>query len=305
MGLRIDAAKHSMICAVRSCTVHSSLRALTLVAIAALTAPLTTPLGAQEAVPDSIPPHDTLTLTSRALGEARLVNVHTPPSYAASATARFPVLYMPDGGIDEDFPHVVHTVDSLIALRAIRPVIVVGVPNTERRRDLTGPTRVATDSAIAPRVGGSDAFRRFLRDELVPAIDARYRTTRERAIVGESLAGLFVVETFLREPTLFDHYVALDPSLWWNRGALVDSARALLAAAPAASRGKATPSNRSRTVYVSGSRDDIGNGTARLDSALRAAAPRGLAWMYAPRPDLTHGTIFRAVAPAALTSALR
>lgn len=56
---------------------------------------------------------------------------------------------MPDGGLDEDFPHVVHTVDSLAALGAIRPVIVVGIPNTQRRRDLTGPTRVATDSAIA------------------------------------------------------------------------------------------------------------------------------------------------------------
>ncbi|MDB4911331.1 MAG: esterase [Gemmatimonadetes bacterium] len=194
----------------------------------------TAPLAAQEALPDAIPPHDTLTVPSRALGEARRINVHTPPNYAASAAARFPVLYMPDGGLDEDFPHVVNTVDSLIKLGAIRPVIVVGVPNTQRRRDLTGPTRVATDSAIAPHVGGSAAFRRFLRDELMPAIDSHYRTTPERAIVGESLAGLFVVETFLREPTLFDHYVAFDPSLWWNRAALVDSAPALLAPNPAA-----------------------------------------------------------------------
>jgi enterochelin esterase-like enzyme len=49
---------------------------------------------------------------------------------------------MPDGGIDEDFPHVVNTVDSLIALGAIRPVIVVGIPNTQRRRDLAGPNRI-------------------------------------------------------------------------------------------------------------------------------------------------------------------
>ncbi len=98
------------------------------------------------------------------------MNVHLPPSYATSGDARYPVLYMPDGGIDEDFPHVVNTMDSLIALGHIRPVIVVGVPNTERRRDLTGPTRVKSDSAIARHVGGSEPFRRFLRDELVPAI---------------------------------------------------------------------------------------------------------------------------------------
>ena len=142
-------------------------------AIAALIAPL----SAQETPPDPVPQHDTLMLPSRALGEARRINVHTPASYAASDTARFPVLYMPDGGLDEDFPHVVNTVDSLIALGAIRPVIVVGVPNTERRRDLTGPTRVKTDSAIAPHVGGSAEFRRFWHDELVPVIDAHYRTT--------------------------------------------------------------------------------------------------------------------------------
>jgi hypothetical protein len=263
------------------------------------------PLLAQESPPDAIPRHDTLTVPSRALGETRRINVYTPPSYAASAAGRFPVLYMPDGGLDEDFPHVVNTVDSLIKLGAIRPVIVVGVPNTQRRRDLTGPTRVATDSAIAPHVGGSAAFRRFLRDELMPAIDSHYRTTSERAIVGESLAGLFVVETFLREPTLFDHYIAFDPSLWWNRAALVDSAPALLAPHPAAARGRASPSARSRTVYIAASRDDIGEGTARLDAALRTAAVRGLAWRYAARRDLTHRTIFRAEAPAALASALR
>jgi predicted alpha/beta superfamily hydrolase len=278
----------------RSC-LASLLSTLALIA-AAVTAPLSAPLAAQEAVPDAIPPHDTLKVTSRALGEARSIHVHTPASYAASRTAHFPVLYMPDGGLEEDFPHIVNTVDSLIEIGAIRPVIVVGVPNTQRRRDLTGPTRVATDSAIAPRVGGSAAFRRFLRDELIPTIESRYRTTPERAIVGESLAGLFVVETFLREPTLFDHYIAFDPSLWWNRAALVDSASAL--------PGMMQPSTR-RTAYVAGSRDDIANGTARLDSAMRAAPPRGLEWTYTARPDLTHATIFRALAPAALASALR
>jgi predicted alpha/beta superfamily hydrolase len=268
---------------------------LVLVAAATLTQPLIAPVRAQEAVLDSVPRHDTLTLTSRALGEARRVNVHTPRNYRASAAARFPVLYMPDGGLDEDFSHVVNTVDSLIKLGAIRPVIVVGVPNTERRRDLTGPTRVATDSAIAPHVGGSAAFRRFLRDELMPTIDARYRTTRARAIVGESLAGLFVVETFLREPTLFDHYVAFDPSLWWNHGALVDSVPSLMTVSRM----------RARTLYIASSRDDRDDATARFAVALRKAAPRGLVWTYAVRPELTHGTVFRAVAPAALANALR
>ena len=255
-------------------------------------------LIAQEPAPDRVPQHDTLMLPSRALGEARRINVHTPAGYTASDTARFPVLYMPDGGLDEDFGHVVNTTDSLIALGEIRPVIVVGVPNTERRRDLTGPTRIKTDSAIAPHVGGSAAFRRFWQDELVPVIDARYRTTTERSIVGESLAGLFIVETFLREPGIFDHYIAFDPSLWWNHGALVDSATALMSA------GKAS-SGQHRSLYIAASRDDIGNQTARLASAFRATPRRGPELKFEPRPDLTHGTIFRALLPSALVSVLR
>jgi uncharacterized protein len=250
--------------------------------------------GIAPALADSVPAHDSFTVQSRALGEARPINVYTPPQYRTLSA--LPVLYMPDGGVDEDFPHIVHAVDSLIARGAIRPVIVVGVPNTQRRRDLTGPTRVASDSAIAPRVGGSASFRRFLRDELMPEVERRYRTTRERAIIGESLAGLFIMETFLEEPALFTHYVVLDPSVWWNTGALVDSAASRLAHFD----------NSSRTLYFASSLEPSTSvGLARLDAILRAAPPPGLRWTYVPRPDLEHSTIFRALESAALVDALR
>jgi hypothetical protein len=248
---------------------------------------------------DSIPRYDSLSIPSRALKEQRRVNVHLPKDYESSS--RYPVLYMPDGGIDEDFPHVVNTVDSLIALGQIRPVIVVGVPNTERRRDLTGPTRVHSDSAIAPHVGGSAAFRQFFRDELIPEIDKRYRTTPERGIIGESLAGLFVVETFLREPQLFAHYIAFDPSLWWNQGALVDSAPALLGTTGGVTH-RSARHMPNRTLYVAVSRDDRDDQTARFAAALRAGG--GFAWTYTSRPDLTHPTIFRALAPTGLKTLL-
>ena len=130
----------------------------------------------------------------------------------------------------------------------------------------------------------------------MPGVERRYRTTPERAIIGESLAGLFIVETFLEEPTLFTHYVALDPSVWWDKGSLVDSAEARL-------RGFNT---EPRTLYVANSDvADIAAGTARLAAVLRASAPQGLRWHYEPRPDLTHATIFRALKPAALVDALR
>jgi len=127
---------------------------------------------------------------------------------------------MPDGGVAEDFIHVAGLVQVLTGNGTMRPFILVGIENTERRRDLSGPTDNAEDKKIAPRVGGSQPFRTFIRSELMPAVRARYRTTDETAIVGESLAGLFVVETCLKEPDLFNTYIAFDPSLWWNDGGL-------------------------------------------------------------------------------------
>lgn len=250
------------------------------------------PIVAQTAAAqEPVPPHETFTLASATLGEARRINVYTPPGYAADGTARFGVLYMPDGGVEEDFPHVAATVDAAIRAGEMRPVLVVGIENTERRRDMTGPTEVASDRAIAPRVGGSAAFRRFIASELMPEVRRRYRVTDETAIIGESLAGLFIVETFLEQPELFDTYIALSPSLWWNGEALVRSA---------AGRLRAHAGVRAALYLSSADEDNIAPAAARLAEILRADAPAGVRWEYRPRPDLTHGTIYRAEAPRVL-----
>jgi len=241
------------------------------------------------AAQEPVLPHETFTVQSAALGEARRINVWTPPGYADGA-ARFEVLYMPDGGVEEDFPHVVATVDSAVRAGEMRRVIVVGIENTERRRDMTGPTEVAEDRAIAPRVGGSAAFRRFIADELMPEVRRRYRTTDETAIIGESLAGLFVLETFFAQPELFDTYIALSPSLWWNREEIVRTA---------ADRLRANP-HLHAALFVSSAGDDVGVEAGRLAEILRTNAPAGLRWAYLPRPDLKHATIYRASAPRVL-----
>lgn len=245
---------------------------------------------------DPTPRHVSFTLESRVLGERRVINVYTPPGYDSLAGASFPVVYMPDGGMAEDFPHIANTLDSLIALRAIGPVILAGIENTERRRDLTGPTAVGTDSAIAKRVGGSAAFRRFLREELMPEIRRRYRSTDETTIVGESLAGLFIVETFLLEPALFRRYIALSPSLWWNRGVL-------LRMAPERLKGL---TDLPRTLYLTAATEPgIADETRALAGILKEHGPAGLLWYYEPRPDLEHSTIFRRAVPAAFVTVLK
>jgi predicted alpha/beta superfamily hydrolase len=252
------------------------------------------PPPAASAPGEDVLPHESFTLDSKVLGEPRRINVYLPPGYAGGSS-RHAILYMPDGGVGEDFPHVTRTVDELIRAGKLRAVIVVGIENTERRRDLTPPTEIEEDRQIAPRVGGSAAFRAFLRDELMAAMETRVRGSGERAIIGESLAGLFVIETLLVEPTLFDHYIALSPSLWWNDQALVRGAGEGLARLPL----------RPTTLYLAvAGDDDRGDAVARFAAAVEAAAARNLAFVFAPMPAEQHSTIYRAAAPLALQAVL-
>jgi predicted alpha/beta superfamily hydrolase len=202
---------------------------------------------------------------------------------------------MPDGGLAEDFLHVAGLVQVSVGNRTMRPFLLVGIENTERRRDLTGPTQSEADRRIAPRVGGSAAFRRFIRDELKPQVRRRYRTTDESAIVGESLAGLFVVETFLLEPDLFDTYIAIDPSLWWNDEKLVQGAGQRLGASP----------RLKKTLYLASSADDLAVGaTQRLADVLGKTAPAGVRWHHEKMPDEKHSTIYHPAALRAFRSVL-
>ncbi|MGB7922363.1 MAG: alpha/beta hydrolase-fold protein [Pyrinomonadaceae bacterium] len=231
---------------------------------------------------------ETFTINSKVLSETRRINVYLPPGYTESAQARLPVLYMPDGGMAEDFLHVAGLTQVLVGNGTMRPFLLVGIENTERRRDMTGPTENEDDKKIAPRVGGSEAFRRFIRDELMPQVKRRYRTTDETAVVGESLAGLLVVETFLLEPELFDTYLAFDPSLWWNNEKLTGDASERLRARP----------KLAKTLYLASSDEKgIAEATQRFADVLGKYAPSSVRWYYERMPDEKHSTIYH---PAAL-----
>jgi predicted alpha/beta superfamily hydrolase len=237
-------------------------------------------VSASAAAPLSI--GDTWTIASAALGETRRINVYVPAGLPPGTP--LPVLYMPDGGMLEDFLHVAGLLQVGAGNGTVRPFLLVGIENTQRRRDLTGPTEVAKDRSIAPKVGGSQAYRDFIRAELMPEVEKRYRVTREKAIVGESLAGLFVVETLALEPDLFDTYIAIDPSLWWNKRQLAQR----LAAQPPAGAAK-------KTLYIAASADALPDIEAALKASLSKAS--GLEFTYEAWPGENHATVYH---PAAL-----
>jgi len=239
---------------------------------------------------DSIPAHDSLNLNSVLVGEIRTINVWTPPGYAQSTDA-YPVMYMPDGGIKEDFPHIANTMADLINNGSIPPMILVGIENTQRRRDLTGPTEVKKDKKIAPVVGGSEKFRAFISEELFPEINKRYRTTDAKGIIGESVAGLFIVETFFVNPDMFDYYIAMDPSLWWNDHELVRNAEDYLAK---------MQSSTKRLWFAGSSEKGISKRTKELSAILESEKPAHIIWKYSDEPGEQHSTIYRATKEKAL-----
>lgn len=244
------------------------------------------PAAAQNAQPLVI--GETFTLPSRILGEVRRINVYAPSVYLDSTTTHLPVLYMPDGGIAEDFLHIAGLVQVSVGNATMRPFLLVGIENTERRRDMTGPTTVQSDRNIAPRVGGSSRFRAFIKNELMPYIKEHYPVTDETAIIGESLAGLFVVETFLLEPDLFDTYIAFDPSLWWDNNRLVREVGDRI-------RRRNPITN---TVYLAHSdQPDIATLTRQFAETFRNVEGQGVTLHYQPLPNEQHATIYH---PAAL-----
>jgi predicted alpha/beta superfamily hydrolase len=225
------------------------------------------------------------------VNEDRVINIWTPPSYNQTRDS-FPVLYMPDGGIKEDFPHIANTLTKLLKEKTIPPFILVGIENTERGRDLTGESNIKEDEKYEiPMEDGAKNFRSFINEELVLEINKRYRTTNQKGIIGESLAGLFVIETFFLKPESFDFYIAMDPSLWWNGNYLVTNANTLLNNLP----------NRQTKLWFAGSEaEDILKHTNNLSEIFKNKELNNLHWKYSMEPNEKHNTIFRATKEKAM-----
>lgn len=233
---------------------------------------------------DPIPSHDNFTIESNLVDETRVINVWTPSNYEEGNDS-LPVLYMADGGIKEDFPHIANTLSELIENKSIPPIILVGIENTERGRDLTGFSEVEGDVRYCPLTDGAKNFRAFITDELFSEIEKKYRVTNEKGIIGESLSGLFVMETFFLTPEAFDFYIAMDPSLWWNDHYLVKNAAKILSN---------FPNKKIRLWFAGSTQPDISPHTKNLATTLKTDSPNELTWKYSDEPNEKHNTIFRA-----------
>jgi len=212
---------------------------------------------------------------SSVLNEDRTAEVILPREFKTDSDDPYDAIYILDG--IRAYHYVAYDYlrgEGFIPKRTILVGLLGLKDRPTRYRDFT-PTRSSPDS------GGADRYLEFLKEELAPLIDEKFRTASERsALVGGSMGGLFVIHALLNQPTLFKSYVALDPSLWWDGGVVNTEFQRKVGALK----------GLNRVLWING-REGEGMremGIDRLEAILRARAPSGLTWMCRPYANETH-----------------
>jgi len=229
---------------------------------------------------------ETIKIQSKILSEERTILVSTPANYG-QGQQRYPVLYMTDG--DSHLTHTRGTVDFLVRNGLMPDVIIVGVTNTDRTRDLT-PTRASItedDGNVLefPTSGGSGAFLDFFEHELFPYIEKHYRTEPYRIFSGHSFGGLFALNAFFTRPAVFQAVLAVSPSLRWDDALSLRQASSFL-------EGKKQHS----AVLVVAMANELEDEPKpdlldQLESTLEKANVADLQWKVLRMPDETHGSV--------------
>ncbi|MCO6490100.1 MAG: DUF4440 domain-containing protein [Phaeodactylibacter sp.] len=225
-------------------------------------------------------------IQSKALSEKRILNIYLPEGYNPDSAATYPVIYLLDGSAHEDLPHIAGLVQFMNMYELMPKSIVVGIANVDRYRDFTHPTTDPEDLNALPTGGGSGKFIDFIGQELQPFIEKNYKTTGTRTIIGQSMGGLLATEILLKKPHLFDDYIIVSPSLWWDRQSLVNSADSILRANP----------GLEKKVFVSlGEEHPVMHDVAdKLVSAIRNSGNENIRLFYEPILDEDHATILHA-----------
>ena len=225
----------------------------------------------------------TLKLKSAVLGEERTILVRTPVGYEAN-NVRYPVLYMTDG--DAHMGHTAGTIDFLTRNGRISDLIVVGVTNTDRTRDLTPEKSSAKNPAGElqfPTSGGADNFLKFFQTELIPEIEKQYRVQPYRILAGHSLGGLFAIHAMISKPALFQSYIAVSPSLQWENGETLKQAEEYLK--------NQKEMNVTLFASIGNEQGGISENFDRFKEVLSKTNIKGFEWQAERMSDEDHGSV--------------
>ena len=220
-----------------------------------------------------------ITIQSAILGESRDLNIYLPLNYSKDSTKMYPVIYLLDGSKDEDFIHISGIVQfgSFSWINMVPESIVVGIGNVDRKRDFTYPSQNKLDQKEFPTSGKSEKFISFLEKELQPFINSEFRSTKLKTIIGQSLGGLLATEILFKKPELFDNYVIVSPSLWWDDEKLLDE--------------NPKTHNSTKSIYIAGGKEgEVMERTAKeLYNKLKKDKNQNTNLFYNFLEDKTHG----------------
>ncbi|MCQ9641878.1 alpha/beta hydrolase-fold protein [Chryseobacterium sp. WG14] len=186
-------------------------------------------VSAQTATVKPLTMGEVRTIKSKTLNEERTLNIYLPQGFDKAKS--YPVIYLLDGSMNEDFIHVSGLVQFFNQMYSMPETIVVGIANVDRKRDFTFYTNLKDLQKDYPTTGHSDKFITFLEKELKPYVESQFKTT-DKYLFGQSLGGLLATEILLKKPEMFNNYFIISPSLWWDDESLLKQAGQLLAKSP-------------------------------------------------------------------------
>ncbi len=242
---------------------------------------------------------------SKLLHEKREIWIHLPGSATGALfkSQRYPVVYLLDG--DAHFFSVsglIHQLSEINGNTLFPEMIVVGIPNTDRMRDLTpthSPTGYTGDSAGVGTSGGGEIFMSFIEKELMPHIDSLYPTAPYKVFIGHSLGGLTVINALLHHTRLFNSYIAIDPSMWWQNQLLLKQSGNILSQnnfdgrtlflgvantmPPGMDTARVWKDNSNNTIHI--------RSILLLANELKKGKGDGLRWEYKYYPEDNHGSV--------------
>ncbi len=222
-------------------------------------------------------------IKSTVLGEDRVILVRTPVGYETNKVS-YPVLYMTDG--DAHMGHTASTIEFLTQNGRISDLIVVGVTNTDRTRDLT-PAKSSAKNAAGelqfPTSGGSDNFLKFFETELIPEIEKEYRVQPYRILAGHSLGGLFTIHAMISKPGLFNSYIAVSPSLQWENNEALKRVETFLK--------NQKESKVTLFASIGNEPGPIGDAFDKFKDMLAKSNIKGFEWQAERMADEDHGSV--------------
>jgi predicted alpha/beta superfamily hydrolase len=217
---------------------------------------------------------DKISFESKILNERKTIVVIPPYDFKDRPDEKFPVVYVLDPGnnLFATFGIVNYYSDML---KIMPRMIIVGIVSNDREKDY-----LPTPSKEQPTGGGADKFLRFINSELVTLIDSNYPANSERCIIGHSAGGLFAIYALENQPDLFNSFICIDPSLWYDDQSCVRKMPDFLK----------DNKNIKKSIFISLSNEN-GMGVFPFIDALETYAPEGLKWDYFHYKNETHNSL--------------